>query len=115
MSPQGAVFEEPDITHALSILEPVVARLVDGFPVCQFSTRRFIDLLLEDDESREAYDEAFQTFGLGRDAGLKILHGQVIAAALRRQDSLQFAGFVHGDPKNHDQHSHSAWWRKERA
>lgn len=115
MNRESGAFQEPDITHALSILEPVVARMVDGFPVCQFSTRRFIDLVLENDEANKAYEEALQTFGLDRDAGLKILHGQVIAAALRRQDALQFAGFVHGDPQNHDPHSHSAWWRKERA
>ena len=115
MSPDSGAFQEPDITHALSILEPVVAGLVQGFPVCQFSTRRFIDLLLENDKANEAYEEALQTFGMDRDSGLKILHGQVIAAALRRQDSLQFGGFVHGDPQNHDPHSHSAWWRKERA
>jgi hypothetical protein len=115
MSNNSAVFEEPDITQALNILEPVVARLVKSFPICQFSTRRFIDLLLEDEESREAYDAAFQTFGLDRDSGLKVLHGQVIAAALRRQNSLTFAGFVHGDSRHMDPHSHSAWWRKEHA
>lgn len=115
MSSNNPVFEEPDITQALSILEPEVARLVEGFPICQFSTRRFIDLLLQDEKSREAYETAFQTFGLDRDGGLKILHGQVIAAALRRQESLLFAGFVHGDPQHIDPHSHSAWWRKERA
>ena len=115
MSNNSTVFEEPDITRALNILEPVIARLVDSFPICQFSTRRFIDLLLEDEESREAYDSAFQTFGLDRDSGLKVLHGQVIAAALRRQNSLIFAGFVHGDRQHIDPHSHSAWWRKEHA
>ena len=115
MSPDSGAFQEPDITRALSILEPVVTRLVAGFPVCQFSSRRFIDLLLEDEQAHEAYEEALQTFGLDGDSGLKILHGQVIAAALRRQSSLKFAGFVHGDPQNHDPHSHSAWWRKEQA
>ena len=115
MSHADGVFQEPDIAEALGILEPVIAECVEDLPVCQFSTRRFIEVMLSNDEYREAYEAALRTFGLDRDSGLKILHGQVIATALRHQESLDFAGFVHGDPANTDPYCHSAWWRKELA
>ncbi|HJO05903.1 MAG TPA: hypothetical protein QGG37_01015 [Chloroflexota bacterium] len=114
MSHDDAVFQEPDIAEALGLIEPVVAELVEDLPACQFSTRRFIEVLLGNDEYSEAYEAALRTFELYRENGLKILHGQVIATALRHQQTLAFVGFVHGEPDHVDPYCHSAWWRKER-
>ena len=108
-------FSEPDVTEAREVLIPEVDRVVAGLPKCQFSTKRFIDVLLEDLDAEAAYEAALGTLGNDERLAKMALHGQVISVALRNNSALKFAGFVRDDPEHVDPHSHSSWWRKENA
>ncbi|MDP6184667.1 MAG: hypothetical protein QF609_12705 [Gammaproteobacteria bacterium] len=108
-------FSEPDVTEAREVLIPEVDRIVAGLPRCQFSTKRFIEVLLEDPDADAAYEAALGTLGKEERLAKMALHGQVISVALRNNSALKFAGFVRDDPENTDPHSHSSWWRKENA
>ncbi len=113
LGPQG--FMEPDVSEARVILEPLIVDLISSLPVCQFSTRRFIAVLISDGGRAEAYKAALKTLGDDPDLGLMALHGQVISVALRNDQRLEFAGFVRdSDPEHVDPFCHSSWWRKER-
>ena len=107
-------FSEPDTTEARALLDPLVADLVGQLPICQFSTRRFIEVFLQDRGRSKAYRDALATLGGDPDLGFMSLHGQVISVALRNDERLKFAGFVReSDPDHIDPFSHSSWWRKE--
>ena len=107
-------FMEPDTGPARAILDPLVSAVIDTLPVCQFSTRRFIAVFLEDSGRADSYKAALKTLGDDPDLGLMALHGQVISVALRNDQRLKFAGFVREDDPDHiDPFCHSSWWRKE--
>ncbi len=108
-------FTEPDVTEAREVLIPEVDRIVAGLPRCQFSTKRFIDVLLEDADAESAYEAALGTLGSDERLAKMALHGQVISVALRNNSALTFAEFVRDDPDHVDPYSHSSWWRKENA
>tara|TARA_B100001123_G_C15341188_1_gene1034997 strand:- start:7060 stop:7398 length:339 start_codon:yes stop_codon:yes gene_type:complete len=107
-------FHEPDVTEARRIMDPVISQMVDSLPICQFSTKRFIEVMLERDEFEVAYKAALATLGDEPEMALMALHGQVISVSLRNDARLDFAGFVRDDQPDHiDPFSHSSWWRKE--
>ena len=106
---------EPDLTEAREIATSHVDRVVAGLPRCKFSTKRFIEVLLEDEEAAAAYDAALETLGSNPRVAKMALHGQVISVALRSNPLLKFGGFVRNDPQHEDPFSHSSWWRKEQA
>ena len=108
-------FTEPDVTEAREVLVPELDRVVAGLPRCKFSTKRFVEVLLEDLDGKAAYQAALLTLGKDESLAKMALHGQVISVALRNNASLKFAGFVRDDPDHTDPHSHSSWWHKENA
>lgn len=108
-------FTEPDVSEAREVLIPEVDRIVAGLPRCQFSTKRFIEVLMEDLDGEAAYEAALETLGNDERLARMALHGQVISVALRNNSALKFAGFVRDNPRHTDPYSHSSWWRKEKA
>ncbi len=108
-------FTEPDVSEARAVLVPEVDRVVAGLPRCKFSTKRFIEVLLEDPDAEAAYEAALGTLGSEERLAKMALHGQVVSVALRNNSLLKFDGFVRDDPRHTDEYSHSSWWRKESA
>ena len=72
-------FHEPDVTEARRIMDPVISQMVDSLPICQFSTKRFIEVMLERDEFEVAYKAALATLGDEPEMALMALHGQQVA------------------------------------
>lgn len=91
-------------------LRPYVAPIVERINVDEFTTVEFIEAMLLDDATCEAYEEAVRHWPESNERAAKmVIHGQIIPALLRDTRLVEWAGFAHGEE---DAYAVPAWWRK---
>ncbi len=89
-------------------LFPVIDELLGQLEGDEFTTTEFIALMLAVEPAATAYHEALARWGEQERPSKMVLHGQVIPAALRRSDKVEWQGFAHGEP---DAYAVPAWWK----
>jgi hypothetical protein len=101
--------------RAYEILGPVIDQAIDNASARRFSTKGLIDLVRTTPDGASAYESALEAIiqEAGSDHMARmVIHGQVVPALLRRSRRVQFAGFIHGNPKEDDGYAVPSWWRK---
>lgn len=76
---------------------PYIEDLLKRLEGEEFTTNEFIDVMLQVPETKAAYDAAGRSWGEQRRQTKMVLHGQVIPAALRRSNQVEWVGFAHGE------------------
>lgn len=101
--------DRPERVDALiAFLAPVVVELVRRLDGDEFTTAEFIEVMMTDPPAAAAYEEALRRWGEGEHYAKMVVHGQVIPAALRASDLVEWVGFAYGDE---DQYAVPARWR----
>lgn len=106
---QPDLADRPERVDALiDFLAPVVDGIVQRLEGEEFTTVEFIDLLRSDPPAAAAYEEALRRWGEGERYAKMVVHGQVVPAALRRTNRVEWVGFAHGED---DPYAVPARWR----
>ena len=89
-------------------LFPVIDELLSHLEGDEFTTTEFIDLMLSVESASVAYHRALARWGEQERPSKMVLHGQVIPAALRRSNRVEWQGYAHGEA---DAYAVPAWWK----
>lgn len=76
---------------------PYIEELLRRLEGEEFNTNEFIEIMLQVPDTRAAYDAAGRAWGEQRRQTKMVLHGQVIPAALRRSQLVEWVGFAYGE------------------
>jgi hypothetical protein len=111
--PPSDLADRPERVDALiEFLAPVVDAIVRRLEGDEFTTVEFIEILQSEPVARDAYDEALRRWGEGERYAKMVVHGQVVPAALRRTNRVEWIGFAHGEA---DPYAVPARWRLRSA
>jgi hypothetical protein len=109
-TPEESVqLDRPDRVDAIvDFISPVIDDLLSRLEGEEFTTGQFIEVMLSDPPSADAYAEALHRWGEGERYARMVVHGQIIPAAMRRSGRVEWVGFAHGEE---DPYAVPAVWR----
>lgn len=96
------------VDELIVYLTPYVRSLLQRVEAEEFTTAQFIEVMHQDPESERAYQQALTQWGELPHQSKLVIHGQVIPAALRASDMVEWLGYAHGEE---DPYAVPALWR----
>lgn len=96
------------VDELIVFLTPYIRSLLQRVEADEFTTTQFIEVMHQDPATEEAYQRALTEWGEIPHQAKMVIHGQVIPAAMRASDMVEWIGFAHGEA---DPYAVPAWWR----
>ena len=100
------------VDELIVFLTPYIRSLLERVEADEFTTTQFIEVMQLDPQTDIAYQQALAEWGEDPDNARLVIHGQVIPAAMRASDMVEWIGFAHGEE---DPWAVPAWWRLKSA
>jgi len=96
------------VDELIVYLTPYIRSLLQRVEADEFTTTQFIEVMHQDPATEQAYQHALTEWGELPRQSKMVIHGQVIPAAMRASDMVEWIGFAH---EENDQWAVPAWWR----
>lgn len=96
------------VDELIVFLTPFVRSLLERVEAEEFTTTQFIEVMHLDPQSELAYQQTLAEWGEDPDNARRVIHGQVIPAAMRASGKVEWLGFAYDED---DPWAVPAWWR----
>ena len=96
------------VDELIVYLTPYIRSLLPRVEADEFTTTQFIEVMHQDPATEQAYQQALKDWGETPHQSKMVIHGQVIPAAMRASDMVEWIGFAH---EENDPWAVPAWWR----
>ncbi len=96
------------VDELIVYLTPYIRSLLQRVEADEFTTTQFIEVMHQDPATEQAYQQALKDWGETPHQSKMVIHGQVIPAAMRASDMVEWIGFAH---EENDPWAVPAWWR----
>ena len=105
----GDLIQPDRVDDLIDMMTPPVEAMLALLEPGEFTTTQFIEAFQEWPEGQVAYEAAIRYWGEKNvNMSRMVIDGQVIPGILRRQESVEWMGFAHGEP---GPFAIPAWWR----